>query len=73
MSSENGGSGPADKDAFPRHQVRLPGFIGEEPVGLGTVVTRATSYLGMTPCDGCERRAALLDRWLALTGSRKGR
>lgn len=69
MSLANGGGEAADKGAFPRHQVRLPGFIGEEPVGLGEVVTRATSYLGMTPCDGCKRRAAVLNRWIAFTGS----
>ena len=27
------------------------------------VIKRATSYLGIQPCAGCQRRAALLNRW----------
>jgi len=72
MSSASGGEA-ADKEEFSRHQIRLPGFMGEEPVGLGEVVKRATSYLGVTACDSCEHRATVLNRWLAFTGSRKGR
>jgi hypothetical protein len=49
------------------HRVRLPGFITDDQIGLGDVVTRATSYLGIQPCGGCERRAAALNRWLTFT------
>ena len=42
------------------HRVRLPGFITEEEIGLGDVVKRTTSYFGIKPCGGCERRAARL-------------
>jgi hypothetical protein len=52
------------------HQVRLPGFISDEDVGLGEVVKRATSAFGIRPCGGCERRAAALNRWLAFRGRR---
>jgi hypothetical protein len=41
---------------------RLPGFIVDDEIGLGDVVKRAASYLGMRPCGGCERRAAVLNR-----------
>jgi len=50
------------------HQVRLPGFITEEDVGLGDVIKRVTSSFGIRPCGGCQRRAAALNRWLVFTG-----
>ena len=43
-------------------QVRLPGFISEEAVGLGDVVKRATARAGIKPCGGCSRRAEALNR-----------
>jgi hypothetical protein len=49
------------------HRVRLPGFISEEEIGLGDVIKRATSYLGIQPCGGCGRRADALNRWLVFT------
>jgi hypothetical protein len=52
------------------HQVRLPGFILDEDVGLGSVVKRVTSAFGIRPCGGCEQRAATLNRWLVFTGRR---
>ena len=51
-------------------RVRLPGFILDEDVGLGSVVKRVTSTFGIRTCGGCERRAAKLNRWLVFTGSR---
>lgn len=45
-------------------RVRLPGFLVEEELGLGDVIKRATSFVGIKPCGGCERRAAALNRWL---------
>ena len=56
-----------DKSEQPSHQVRLPGFIADEEIGLGDVIKRATSYLGIKPCGGCERRAAALNRWVGFT------
>jgi len=54
------------------YRVRLPGFIANEEIGLGEVVKRATSYVGIKPCGGCEARAALLNR-LVVFGPRRGR
>ena len=54
------------------HQVRLPAFISEEKIGLGDVVKRATNALGVSPCGGCERRAATLNRWMVFSGYEKG-
>jgi hypothetical protein len=61
---------PSQKDdssggaAKPRHRIRLPSFIVQEPVGLGDVVKRGTTALGVRPCGGCQQRAARLDRWV---------
>jgi hypothetical protein len=49
------------------HLVRLPGFIRNEDVGLGDFVTRVTSSAGVRPCGGCQRRAAVLNRWVVFT------
>ena len=57
----------ADRSELPSHRVRLPGFITDEEIGLGEVVKRATSYLGIKSCGGCARRAAALDRWMVFT------
>lgn len=60
----------AQKSESSPHRVRLPGFITDEEIGLGDVIKRATSYLGIQPCQGCERRAAALNRWLVFTNRR---
>jgi hypothetical protein len=54
----------------PPHQVRLPGFVSDEEIGLGDVIKRVTSTFGIRPCGGCERRAAALNRWFVFTGRR---
>jgi hypothetical protein len=53
------------------YRVRLPGFIADEEIGLGNVIKRATSYIGIKHCGGCERRAAALNRWVVFTGRGK--
>jgi hypothetical protein len=52
----------------PRHTARLPGFVSDEPVGLGDVVKRVTTTVGIRPCGGCQRRAATLNRWMQFSG-----
>ena len=58
----------ADKrpGAAPReaHRVRLPGFLIDEDIGLGDVVKRAAYAVGIKPCGGCEKRAAVLNQWM---------
>lgn len=62
--------GGGDRRAY---RVRLPGFIAEDDeVGLGDVIKRATSALGLKPCGGCARRAAALNRRVTFTGKRPG-
>jgi hypothetical protein len=50
------------------HRVRLPTFVSDEDVGLGDMLKRATSTVGIRPCSGCDRRAAALNRWLVFAG-----
>jgi hypothetical protein len=51
-------------------RVRLPGFIVDEEIGLGDVIKRATSTMGIKPCGGCQQRAQVLNRWMTFRGSR---
>ena len=53
------------------HRVRLPGFLADDvEIGLGDAVKRATFYLGIRPCGGCEQRTAALNRWMVFTKGR---
>ena len=47
-----------------------PGFILEQEIGLGDVVKRAPSSIGIRPCGDCEGRAAVLNRWSVFSGRR---
>ena len=58
-------------DRLPR-RIRLPGFIVDEEIGLGDVIKRATSYVGIKACGGCEGRAAALNRRVVFGGRRGG-
>jgi hypothetical protein len=49
------------------YQVRLPGFVVDEPVGLGDVVQRVTYTMGIKLCSGCERRTIAMNRWMVFT------
>jgi hypothetical protein len=51
------------------HTVTLPGFMLKEDTGLGTAIKYMTKAMGITPCEGCEARAAVLDRWVQFTPS----
>jgi hypothetical protein len=51
------------------HRIRLPGFIKEEEIGLGDAIKRVTYAMGIKPCAGCEKRAAMLNRWMRFTRS----
>jgi len=55
----------------PAPRIRLPGFVRDEDIGLGDVIKRITHAAGITPCGGCERRAAALNRWLVFTARGK--
>ena len=71
MKEEEAKDVEAEGQDYLPHRVRLPGFILNEDVGLGSVVKRVTSTFGIRLCGGCEQRAAMLNRWLVFTGSRR--
>jgi hypothetical protein len=52
-------------------QVRLPGFSGDAPVGLGNAVKRATSLVGIRPCGSCHERAKKLNSRVVFTGRKR--
>jgi len=71
--SKDGGSapesrtGPGERKPHEPHHVRLPGFLIEEEkeIGLGDAIKLGTYKMGIKhPCTGCERRAAVLNRWM---------
>lgn len=51
-------------------RIRLPGFVPDEEVGLGDVIKRATTLIGIRPCRGCDQRAAGLNRRVVFTRTR---
>lgn len=57
----------ASKRTPPAHRVRLPGFLRDEDVGLGDVIKRVTSSIGIRPCGGCLKRTAALNRWITFS------
>jgi hypothetical protein len=68
--SENRSTDRPQKSKNAPHKVRLPGFITDKEIGLGDVIKRTTSYIGIRPCAGCESRATALNRWLVFTNRR---
>ncbi len=71
MTKQIGSNDHPDKGERPSHQVRLPGFIGDEKIGLGDVIKRTTSYFGIQACGGCEQRRVVLNRWMVFTNGRR--
>ena len=67
MTKASDGNDAPEQSELQPHQVRLPGFITDEEIGLGDVIKRATFYFGIQPCGGCEHRAAALNRWMIFT------
>jgi hypothetical protein len=67
MAKVNARNESPDKEAPAPHRVRLPGFVKDEEIGLGDVITRATALAGIKPCGGCKQRAASLNRWMVFT------
>ena len=68
MKKKEAKSDAADKQEHQPYRVRLPGFINDQDVGLGDVIKRAASAVGIKPCGGCARRAAMLNRWMVVSG-----
>jgi hypothetical protein len=71
MKENDDSNAAADKQEDLPHRARIPGFLLDQDVGLGTVVKRVTSTFGIKPCGGCEQRAARLNRWLVFADGRR--
>jgi hypothetical protein len=62
---------PAHDQHEPKpYRVHLPGFIGDQDIGLGDVIKRATYAIGVKPCGSCQSRATALNRWMVFSGKR---
>jgi hypothetical protein len=46
-----------------KYRISVPG-LGSGQIGLGDVIGRTASLVGLTPCGGCQRRARALNSWL---------
>lgn len=61
---------PHDSEAPPAPEpptvIRLPRFVLDEEIGLGTAVSRLAGAVGLRPCGGCAARARAMDRWVRL-------
>ena len=55
-----------EQEREPR-RIRLPGFVLDHDIGLGDVIKKGASYLGIKPCRGCEARRARLNRRVVFT------
>lgn len=62
---------PLAEDERLPHQMRLPGFVSDEEIGLGDVIKRTTSYFGIQACGGCEQRRIVLNRWMVFSKGRR--
>jgi hypothetical protein len=69
MNKADTSSGGARSERQP-YRVRLPGFIGDEEIGLGDVIKRATMTVGLQSCAKCTERATTLNHWLVFFGRR---
>jgi hypothetical protein len=58
---------PDEVTGHAAHQVRLPGFLIDDEIGLGDAVKKITYRMAIKPCSGCEKRAAALNRWVSLS------
>ena len=55
------------KQAKATVRVSIPFELAQD-VGLGDVIRRLTSKVGISPCAPCEQRAAALNRYVTFTG-----
>jgi hypothetical protein len=69
VAREQGQEGDEAHDESSRLRIRVPGSHVQEEIGLGTLIARMTSALGIPPCGGCAERAAALDHLVVFRGS----
>jgi len=52
-----------------QYHIQLPSLFASSEIGLGDLIKRITSLLGIQPCEPCKRRAERLNEVLVLSGS----
>ena len=57
---------PKQTEPVERSAIRIKAPV-KDAIGLGDVVKNVTGKLGFKPCDGCNKRAAVLNRWVSFT------
>ena len=62
------GQGLIVESVEPRFRIPVP--ITAD-IGLGDIVKRVTSAVGLPPCDGCGQRAAAMNRLVGFSGHRR--
>ena len=62
--------GQRKSDPPRQRRIQLP-INMEGEVGLGDVLKRMTSAMGIKPCGGCQKRAEALNRRVSFTGKCK--
>lgn len=70
MKKERGKTNHEGKSEPRAYRMRIPSFVTDEDIGLGDVMKRVTSSIGIKPCGGCLRRAVVLSHWLVFSGKR---
>ena len=66
---ENDEERSVENGAAAVHRISVPGLISKE-IGLGDVIARIASGVGIQPCGGCRRRAQALNSWVSFTPRR---
>ena len=61
---------PVELASSPR-RFYLPGFTADQEIGLGDVIKRVTSAVGLRTCEPCQQRAEALNRRFVITGKRE--
>jgi hypothetical protein len=72
-SARPGNEGTPDGSGPALHTIVLPTFLLGHEVGLGQLLKRVTTSVGVRPCARCEQRAARLDQWLRFVPEERGR
>jgi peroxiredoxin len=63
----------ASREAGAFEALERQGILAQKGrLGLGDIIKRLTFAIGIKPCAGCERRAALLNRWIGFSRRQSG-
>ena len=71
-SARSGDERAPDGSGLALHTIVLPTFLLGREVGLGQLLKRVTTSVGVRPCAQCEQRAARLDHWLRFVPGERG-